>query len=227
MFVCRSSPRNHTNTTPPRPALTLSCRYEFGVSELQTVSEFAGDKKRIGSKPVMVFSGDQWESDSTYNKVGNLLMDIFRADKCDKVSLRGLDHVISCSVAEGKIYLRGYKMNFLRSGTKVPDAELTPMGPFMDLTLRRTQLPSDDLWKAATRKPRGVAPKNIKNIKRTDMGEKLGRLHMRKQNLDKMGGKRVTALRSGGGDKRPLVSVGANFGQEKRDTKRSRIGKKE
>lgn len=49
----------------------------------------------------------------------------------------------------------------------------------------------------------------MKNIKRTVLGEKIGRIHMEKQNLDKMGGRRVSALRGGG--KRPSSSdiVGA------------------
>ena len=35
----------------------------------------------------------------------------------------------------------------------------------------------------------------VKNIKYTALGEKVGRIHMKKQNLDEMGGRRVTALR--------------------------------
>lgn len=195
--------------------------YEFGISNLQTLSSTSGAKKHFGSKPVMVFAGDQWESDSTFKRVGNLLLDLFRADRCDKISLKGLDHVISCSIADGIIYLRGYKLGFLKSGTKIPDVQLDPMGPFMDLTLRRSQLPSEDLWKASTRRPRTEA-KKVKNIERDAMGDKVGRIHMKKQHLDKMGGKRVTALRSGGsGDnKRRLVDVDEDFGKTKRNTKR-------
>ena len=49
--------------------------YEFGVGELfQPIENFdANNKKRMGSKPVIVFNGDQWESDSTFKKIGNLL----------------------------------------------------------------------------------------------------------------------------------------------------------
>ena len=35
----------------------------------------------------------------------------------------------------------------------------------------------------------------VKNVKYTALGEKVGRIHMKKQNLDEMGGRRVTALR--------------------------------
>ena len=37
----------------------------------------------------------------------------------------------------------------------------------------------------------------MKNIKRTSLGDKVGRIHMKPQHLDKMGGRRVNALRGG------------------------------
>lgn len=51
-------------------------------------------------------------------------------------------------------------------------------------------------------------PKKVKNIKEGVMGEKVGRLHIKKQDLDNMGGKQVSALRKrkdapGSGDKAP------------------------
>lgn len=39
-----------------------------------------------------------------------------------------------------------------KSGSKTPRVELEPMGPFLDLTLRRTRLASDDLFKRALKK---------------------------------------------------------------------------
>ena len=47
-------------------------------------------------------------------------------------------------------------------------------------------------------------PKKVKNIKRTSLGDKVGRIHMKPQHLDKMGGRRVTALR-GGRNKRDSI----------------------
>ena len=74
------------------------------------------------------------------------------------------------------------------------------MGPHMNLTVRRSQLPSADLWKAACRQPKKTMEKKVKNITKSSLGDKIGRIHMQKQNLDKMGTKRVTALRN---QKRP------------------------
>lgn len=42
----------------------------------------------------------------------------------------------------------------------------------------------------------------MKNIKRSSLGDKLGRIHMKPQNLDNMGGRRVDALRNKGSKKR-------------------------
>ena len=42
-----------------------------------------------------------------------------------------------------------------------------------------------------------MKPAKVKNVKENALGEKFGRIHMKKQNLDKMGGRRVTALRDG------------------------------
>lgn len=36
----------------------------------------------------------------------------------------------------------------------------------------------------------------VKNISRTDKGDKVARIHMKKQNLDSMGGRRMKALRN-------------------------------
>lgn len=40
---------------------------------------------------------------------------------------------------------------------QVPDLTMLPMGPFYDLTVRRSQLPSPDMWKAAVQKDKRCA----------------------------------------------------------------------
>ena len=130
--------------------------YEFGVNNFQSIDSFPGDKKAIGSKPMIVFLGDQWEIDSLYINIQNLLIDYFRGFKADKLSIRGVDHVITCAVSEGVIYTRGYFVNYQKSttGNEVPDLVMKPMGPFMDLSVRRHQNAQEDLWKTACRKPK-------------------------------------------------------------------------
>ncbi len=45
-----------------------------------------------------------------------------------------------------------------------------------------------------------IVPPKVKNIEKSSKGDKVARIHMKKQNLDAFGGRRVTALR---GAKRP------------------------
>lgn len=170
---------------------------EFGIDKHSQLTEFRDTaKKNIGSKPMMLFQGDQWDTDSTYGKIQNLLLDFFRLDKIDKISLKGLDHVIVCTVIDGIIYLRAYIVRFKKSGTKIPNVELYEMGPSIDMSLRRTHIASEDLWKAACKRPKVLKVTKVKNITKNNMGDKIGRIHMKKQNIDKMGGKRVSVLRN-------------------------------
>jgi ribosome production factor 2 len=170
--------------------------YEFGIEQLQSLSSFAGDKKSVGAKPMMVFLGSQWEFDVNYQRLQNLFLDVFRGFKPDKISLHGVDHVISCAIHEDKIYIRPYFVNYQRSSAAAPSLSLQPMGPFLDLTLRRSQPAAEDLWKLACRKPKlpNQAPK-VKNIVRNDLGDKVARVHMKRQNFDSLGGRRMNALR--------------------------------
>lgn len=92
---------------------------EFGLENVQFITDFAGYKKSVGSKPIMLFQGDQWDSDTTYGKLQNLFIDVFRGAKVDKVALKGLDHVLAFTVVDGVIHLRTYVVSFKKSGSKV------------------------------------------------------------------------------------------------------------
>ena len=127
---------------------------EFGVDGKTSIDEFEGAKKGVGAKPMLVFLGDQWENDSLFKKIQNILLDFFKGDKADKISMKGVDHVIACTVVDSKVFVRGYVTTYSKSNNKVPDLSLNPMGPFLDLTIRRHQLASDDMWKVACKKPR-------------------------------------------------------------------------
>lgn len=93
--------------------------FEFGVSAYEGIESFKGAHKALGSKPLIVFNGDQWGNDSTYSKLQLFLLDFFRGEKTDKIALKGLDHVISISVVESKIFFRVYSVSYRRSGNKV------------------------------------------------------------------------------------------------------------
>ena len=65
------------------------------------------------------------------------------------------------------------------------------------MAVRRTQFASPDLWKASLKQPNGgpLKKKKIKNQSTNVFGETIGRLHLEKQNVDKMQGRKSKALR--------------------------------
>lgn len=80
------------------------------------------------------------------------------------------------------LHLRCYGVHLMKSGSKVPRVELSPLGMFADLSPRRTHLPSPDLDKLAHRVPQQLRSirKKTKNIEFTGMGDKMGRVHMQR-----------------------------------------------
>jgi len=170
--------------------------FELGVEKFKSVVETkAKAPKRIGSKPCIVFQGDEWEVEGPLKSLKNLLLDFFRGDEVDSVALPGLDHVMACTAVGGKVYLRHYHIAFKKSGGKIPRVQLESTGPSLDLVLRRSKLPSPDLWRAACKQPKQLRPKKVKNVTKNEMGDKVGRIHLGRQDLSSMKVKKVKALR--------------------------------
>mmetsp|Transcript_12177 Transcript_12177/g.15960 ORF Transcript_12177/g.15960 Transcript_12177/m.15960 type:complete len:304 (+) Transcript_12177:55-966(+) len=170
---------------------------ELGIQDFVPVEMFQGSmSKRVGAKPCLVFQGEQWDqAEGGYSTLKNILLDFFRGDEVSTICLKGLDHVMVCTISEGKIFIRHYAILLKRSGTKVPNINLEPMGPSWDFILRRHKVPSSDLWKLACRKPKQLKEKKRKNITRNEFGDKIGRIHLGKQDLTSMKVRKVKALR--------------------------------
>ena len=189
---------------------------EVGVREFKSIHDYGGSvpKKRIGSKPLMLFLGDLWQQDTKCQRMQNFLMDFYRGDVVDKLVLSGLDHMIVFVASQNQsktgdssqqpsivIHQRTYfcklKKNPVDPSSKVPLPYLTPCGPDMTMMIRRTQFASTDLWKASLKQPHGgpLKKKKIKNHSTNMFGETIGRLHLEKQNVDKMQGRKSKALR--------------------------------
>lgn len=47
---------------------------EFGVDNFQSIQSIGERSKAVGSKPAFLFLGDQWEQDSNYSRIMNLLV---------------------------------------------------------------------------------------------------------------------------------------------------------
>lgn len=169
---------------------------EFEFSHFKSIDAFkCKSKKAPGSKPCFVFTGDLWESNEMFLKLKNLLIDTFRGTIVELVNVKGLDHVIVCTAFKEKVFFRSYSVDFKKADSH-PRVELEEMGPRFDLEFRRHKFASADLLKAATKKPKGLAPKKIKNISRDELtGDKLGRIHIDRPDIYTMQSRRVKALR--------------------------------
>lgn len=177
---------------------------ELGVLRYKSLADYGGSviKKRVGSKPLLLFQGDVWQHDATLGKLQNFLIDFYRGDPVDKLVASGLDHIIVFSIADSPhskplVHQRTYfcKLKKNPNGTKTPVPYLESCGPDMDFEVRRTQFADSDLWKASLKQPQAAKKKKVKNQTTNVFGETVGRLHLERQHIDKMGGRKAKALR--------------------------------
>jgi ribosome production factor 2 len=172
---------------------------------------------------MMHFASELFDTHPRFIQLKSLLMDFFNAEVIDSICLPGLEHVISVSLAPTppsfnstqeddsknlpKVHLRTYTVRLLSSGTRVPRVELTPMGPFLDLSLRRHQPADSELWKAAMKRPKlkktdvekGLGKKR-KNMEVDEMGDLRGRVHVTKQDLERLQTRKMKGLKAGVGE---------------------------
>lgn len=65
----------------------------------------------------------------------------------------------------------------------------------MDLTLRRSKLPTEDLMKEACKKPKELKVKTKKNISTDGLGTTHGRIHVGKQEINKLQTRKMKGLK--------------------------------
>lgn len=188
---------------------------ELAVLRFQSMKDYSRTtspsppKKRIGSKPLLLFVGDVWQNDANHRNLQNLLIDFYRGDVVDQLVVSGLDHIMVFTAAiSGKtavtnepkilIHQRTYFCKLKKdpkntSGAPLP--YLIPSGPDLDFQLRRTQWAEPDLAKASRKLPDVIRKQHYhllsggkkygkKNQSTNLFGETLGRLHLEKQVVD-------------------------------------------
>jgi len=181
---------------------------ELGILRFKSIQDYGGSipKKRVGSKPLMLFLGDMWQHDSNCQKLQNLLIDFYRGDVVDKLIVSGIDHLLVFvasnptveslpkSIIHQRTYFCKLKKNPNDPASKVPVPYLVPCGPDITMQIRRTQFAEPDLWKQSLKQPVGMK-KKAKNQSTNVFGEVIGRLHIEHQDVDKVGGRKNKALR--------------------------------
>ncbi|OJA21231.1 hypothetical protein AZE42_07991 [Rhizopogon vesiculosus] len=198
---------------------------ELGIDKFVNMAEFKTPKSTPGHKPMMHFASELFDTHPRFIQLKSLLMDLFNGEVIESICLPGLEHVISVTLSPApslqtanpilgesqdedlqnlpKVHIRTYTVKLLPSGTRIPRVELTEMGPFIDLSLRRHQDADPEMWKAAMRRPKlkkqdlekGLGKKR-KNMEVDEMGDLRGRVHIAKQDLGKLQTRKMKGLKS-------------------------------
>lgn len=211
---------------------------ELGVEGFQSIASFKTPKCTAGHKPMLHFASPLFDTHPRFIQLRSLLISFFNGEQIDAIHLAGLEHVISVSLGptpatsaaapqvtlgsnanseDGplpKVHIRAYTMKLLSSGTKVPRVELTPMGPSLDLVMRRQQTADPELMKAALKRPK-VAKKDIesglgkkrKNLEVDEMGDLRGRVHVARQDLSTLQTRKMKGLKKGVDDETEEMDV--------------------
>lgn len=85
--------------------------------------------------------------------------------------------------------------SFRKVGGVIPRVDLELMGPSLDLEVRRIHENTTDLKKQSLRVPRGQKAVKVKNVTHNVFGEKIGRVHMTRQEVDRMQVRKIKALK--------------------------------
>ncbi|KAG7366117.1 Brix domain containing protein [Nitzschia inconspicua] len=216
---------------------------ELGILRYKGIHDYGGSvpKKRMGSKPLMLFIGDLWQRDSNCQKMLNLLIDFYRGDVVDKLVVSGIDHLLmfvashdpavttsnSSSSTPPRVIIHQHtyfcklKKDPNDPTSKVPVPFLVPCGPDVTMQIRRAQFAEPDLWKQSLKQPQGLQKKKAKNHSTNLFGEVIGRLHLEKQEVDKMGGRKSKALRRAekAAAEEEREAIEAELGKEEQDLK--------
>lgn len=178
---------------------------------------------------MMHFASELFDSHPRYIQLKSMLMHLFNGEEVDQIHLVGLEHVISVAVAPTplsltstapstststlasedtknlpKVHIRCFTLKLLASGVRTPRVELVPMGPSLDLSLRRHQPADPEIWKMAMKRPKlkkqdiekGLGKKR-KNMEVDEMGDLRGRVHVAKQDLSRLQTRKMKGLKKG------------------------------
>ncbi|KAI5289075.1 rRNA-binding ribosome biosynthesis protein rpf2 [Ascosphaera aggregata] len=159
----------------------------------------------VGLKPMMLFTGSAWEDETStvYPMIKSMMLDMFAGEETTKIDVEGLQYLLMVAAEEPVqgmspvIHLRWYKLRTKKSGQKLPRVELDEVGPKLDFRIGRTRVAEDAVMKEAMKQ--GKRPnenaKAKKNITTDSMGDKLGRVHLGRQDLSGLQTRKMKGLK--------------------------------
>ena len=176
---------------------------------MRTLGQFKNAKAAVGLKPLISFSGSAWEGPeaNAYTLAKSVLLDLFKGADVKEIDVEGLQYMIHFSVDEETaetpkplIHLRTYLLRTKKTGTSLPRVELEEMGPRIDFRVGRVREADPEMWKESMRKPKGTEARTKKNVETDVIGDKVGRIHLGKQDLKSIQTRKMKGLKRGRGD---------------------------
>lgn len=197
------------------------------VSEAGGEGDAAAVKKlQIGveMKPMILFAGSVWGDTSasevvqTYSMVKSLLLDIFSGEEVRSMDVEGLQYLLMIAAGEPEngqnpnVHLRWYKVRTRKSGQKLPRVELDEVGPRFDFKVGRIKEADAEVMKEAMKRGKRVDEdfrSKQKNVGMDTMGDKIGRVHLSRQDLGQLQTRKMKGLKRGA-----ALSGNAEIGNE-------------
>ncbi|EGD85787.2 hypothetical protein H112_06710 [Trichophyton rubrum D6] len=166
----------------------------------------------VGMKPMILFSGTIWadETSGVFKMLKSMFLDIFKGEETEKIDVEGLQYILMVAAEEPQdsglsatnnslpaIHLRWYKIRTRRSGHKLPRVELEEVGPKFDFRIGRVREADEDTMKTAMKQ--GKRPQDMektkKNIGMDSIGDKIGRVHLGRQDLSDLQTRKMKGLK--------------------------------
>lgn len=189
----------------------------------KTLKQFKGEKCRTGVKPLLSFSGTLFDSPTSneYTLAKSMFVDCFRGAEVREIDVEGLQLLISFSVGESRseeekpqIHMRCWRIITKRSGQKVPKVDVEEIGPRIDFRIGRMKGADASKWKDALKKAKhsevsllgstqmwqmlrchNSQAKTTKNVETDLVGDKMGRIHVGKQDLKELQTRKMKGLK--------------------------------
>lgn len=172
------------------------------MENFKLLQDFRKSTFAVGLKPMFTFNGAVFESHPVYQHIKSLFLDFFRGETTDLQDVAGLQYIISITAGEHEegqplplVHFRVYTLKTLKSTQKVPRVELNEIGPRFDFAVGRREGPSPEMQKEALKKPKQLMQKTVKNVELDMMGDKIGRVHVGKQDLNNMQTRKMKGLK--------------------------------
>lgn len=174
------------------------------ADSFRAMAQFKTKKFAVGMRPMVLFAGTPFESPvaNEYTLAKSLLLDFFRGEPLEKVDVEGLQYMVSVTAEEDTgadakpaIHLRVYAIRTKRSGQRLPRVEVEEIGPRMNFRVGRSREADEAMLKDALKTPRGLEERTKKNITTDVMGDKIGRVHLGKQDLSNMQTRKMKGLK--------------------------------